>query len=194
MFFYIRHHIPKVQSSATNTHPNTATTEHNTLTLHQPKQSLPLSYRPTVAIDAVIKPPLLEKLRLGHPSNDAILLSTINYPEREDHRTVAATVSRVQSNSPFPSLPPYYQEKEINTVEMEEEQRESFTSRDSETRRIRTRRGNKTETKLSSIEVEREKKGGRENKNEEGNQEIDDDFVRPWREDDFPSDSDSEIF
>ncbi|XP_019851705.1 PREDICTED: F-box only protein 16-like isoform X2 [Amphimedon queenslandica] len=114
-------------------------------------------HRPFVDIDALLKPELLEKLRLGDPKEETILVSTIRHPEKEDKRELAATLSRVQAVSPFPSLPPYYQERNLH----EDYEREK------------------------SLE---------DNKMDIKDEKTEDDFIRGWRDDDFNTDSESDIY
>ena len=116
-------------------------------------------HRPFVDIDALLKPELLEKLRLGDPKEETILVSTIRHPEKEDKRELAATASHVQSVSPFPSLPPYYQERTLSGNYEKEKSLED----------------NKIDIKDEKIE-------------------DDIDIIRGWRDEDFNTDSESDIY
>ena len=86
--------------------------------------------RPSVDIDALIQPELLEKLRLGQPREETILVSTICHPEREDKRKLAVAMSQVQSDAPFPPLPPYYQERSEKDCEREKIELLKYTKKE----------------------------------------------------------------
>lgn len=135
--------------------PKSDSNHDNSLDINE--KDLRTCHRPFVDIDALLKPELLEKLRLGDPKEETILVSTIRHPEKEDKRELAATVSQVQAVSPFPSLPPYYQE------------------RNGDYEREKLLEDNKMEIKDETNE-------------------DDDDFIRGWRDDDFNTDSESDIY
>lgn len=108
-----------------------------------------------VPIDAVLRPSLMEKLRLGSPSSNSILLSNINQSVNEEDMELAYRVHKVQSSSPFPPLPHYY----LTNKEKDEEPMKKA--------------GHKCVSKEELSDTE--------------------ELTRGWREEDFISESDSDL-
>ena len=79
-------------------------------------QSQPTPH-PPLAMDAVLQPSLLEKLRLGgETGSEHITLSAISQHETPvTPNQLVRSLEVVQTNSPFPKLPPYYNLAQNNT-------------------------------------------------------------------------------
>lgn len=76
--------------------PTTSTTHLTHTTLFPPPTSL-------------LHPTLLEKMRLGSPSNAHVHLSTLNRHQTENE--ISETFYKLHDASPFPKLPPYFVHK-----------------------------------------------------------------------------------
>ena len=70
-------------------------------------QSQALSPQPDLPPpSSILHPTLLEKMRLGSPSQAHRHLSTIN--STQTNNAISETLYGLQDNAPFPRLPPYY--------------------------------------------------------------------------------------
>ena len=144
---------------------------------------------PSVSLNAVLHPSLIEKLRVGTPTNETISISNINRNEKEDDKQLAAVVQHVQSHAPFPSLPPYY----INAKE-KEEILESNSTLEKHTKTIENdTQLTHTQSVLSfkRTDIRRQPDTLEHKFTPRIDKEVDD-IIRPWCEEDFLSDTDSE--
>ena len=73
-----------------------------------PEQHLPTQNSGLIPVKAMLDPCLIEKIRLGDPSEDSLLVSTIN--SKEPGPILADRVEHLQIKAPFPKLKPYYVE------------------------------------------------------------------------------------
>ena len=145
--------------------------------------------RPSVPLNAILHPSLIEKLRVGTPTNETISISNINHNEKEDDKQLAAVVQHVQSNAPFPSLPPYYikaKEKE-KTLESNSTLERHTKTIENDKQLVHT----KSVLSFKRTDIRRQPDSLKHKITHRIEKEIDD-IIRPWCEEDFLSDTDSE--
>ena len=198
-FVYSRKPIPQVRNQPHISPSDSQTTlpivnDNNLPQVELIQTNLEMSPRvknkcPSVRLNAMLHPSLIEKLRVGTPTNETISISNINHHEKEDDTQLAAVVEHVQPHAPFPSLPPYYV--------IAKEKEETLESNSTLERNTKTIENDTQPTHTQSVlsfkrtDIRRQPDSLKHKITPRIEKEIDD-IIRPWCEEDFLSDTDSE--
>lgn len=110
LFSYAFMKIPtkhSIRARRRRTHPLTPSPQRQSVSRWPPTSPPPrTTTSQTSPLQPTLHPTLLEKLRLGSPSEQHMQWSAIN--RSSDRETASRQLHELQSSAPFPKLPPYY--------------------------------------------------------------------------------------